>query len=165
MAERASGQALTIQDGRGGLPKAIRRGRVWSKGAEAVFLDALAATCNVTAAMEEAGISKSPLYRRRRSDRQFADHWREALEIGYERLEAQLLAAAECSLSGRVADADAIFAEITGAQAISILHHYRATVKQGRPRTAWRKNEKPIEAVRASIARKIEAIARAHSKS
>lgn len=55
------------------------------------FIDHLAETCNVSAAARHAGILVQQAYRLRRRDPGFAQAWREALEIGYERLEAALL--------------------------------------------------------------------------
>ena len=56
------------------------------------FLDHLAATCNVTASCESAGMTVRTLYLLRKRDPDFAGLWREALAMGYERLEAALLA-------------------------------------------------------------------------
>lgn len=55
------------------------------------FLEHLAATCNVTASAEAAGISFSAAYRARMKDPEFRADWQLALEQGYARLEAALL--------------------------------------------------------------------------
>jgi hypothetical protein len=161
---RGSGKA--IRDCHGGLPKEIRVGRKrWSQVAEAKFLDALAMTCNVTTALEAAGFTASPVYRRRRADSGFAERWREALTIGYERLETRLVEAAERAMSGIEADPASPFPKMTVAEAIQVLNTYRRATKEGRTRTFWRRREKPIEEVRASIARKLRALEGARDRS
>ncbi|VXC57508.1 hypothetical protein [Sphingomonas sp. AX6] len=55
------------------------------------FLDALALTCNVTRAAAHAGVSASTVWRARHRDPVFQEEWREALAIGYDRLEALVL--------------------------------------------------------------------------
>jgi hypothetical protein len=160
--ERAGSGATVIRDCHGGLPKEIRVGRKrWSQNSEAKFLDALAMTCNVSTALEAAGFTPSPVYRRRRNDPAFAERWRLALEIGYDRLEARLIEAAERTMSSGIGDAGSAFPDMSVSQAIQVLETYRRTVRQGRPRTSWRRCEKPIEEVRASLARKLDAIERA----
>jgi hypothetical protein len=56
-----------------------------------VFLDHLAACCNVTAAAAAAGVGVSTVYDARRRDPVFARQWDEAIETGYATLEALLL--------------------------------------------------------------------------
>ena len=60
--------------------------------AQRKFLDALALTCNISIAAEHVGMSESNAYVVRRRDPAFAAAWREALEMGLERLEMQLVA-------------------------------------------------------------------------
>lgn len=55
------------------------------------FLDALAATCNVTYAAGAAGFCVSSAYAQRRRRADFAQAWDEALASGYDRLEQELL--------------------------------------------------------------------------
>jgi hypothetical protein len=69
----------------------VKRGG-WTKQARTRFLDTLAETCNVTMAMEAAGMRGRSAYDLRRRDAQFAALWQEALTLGYERLEQALLA-------------------------------------------------------------------------
>lgn len=52
------------------------------------FLDALACSCNVTAAAEAVGVSVSAVYRHRRIDPEFRDLWWQALEQGAAKLVA-----------------------------------------------------------------------------
>lgn len=86
MAERISG----------GVARPIQKARVrkdgWTKQRRQLFLDALAGTCNVRIAVEAAGLNPTSAYALRRRDPVFAALWRDALTIGYERLEEALLA-------------------------------------------------------------------------
>ncbi|MCY7280166.1 MAG: hypothetical protein LH610_04590 [Sphingomonas bacterium] len=77
--------------GKDGPQRVASTGARWTDEAEALFLDHLAASCNVTASAASAGFSKEALYRRRRTDPDFADRWQAALEQGYVRLEMMLL--------------------------------------------------------------------------
>jgi len=56
------------------------------------FLQALAATSNVTASAKLAGVSPSRAYKTRREHADFALAWRAALYEGYEHLEMEVLA-------------------------------------------------------------------------
>jgi hypothetical protein len=56
-----------------------------------VFLDHLAACCNVTAAAAAAGVGVTTVYEARRRDPAFAQAWDEAIEAGYATLEALLI--------------------------------------------------------------------------
>jgi hypothetical protein len=65
--------------------------REWTREKEAQFLTVLGETCNVTGAAEEAGVSTSSAYRRKKEDAAFRAGWLEALSIAYQRLELVLL--------------------------------------------------------------------------
>lgn len=71
------------------MRKAQRRD--WTKAKEAKFLSALADSCNVTFAAEEAAVSISSAYRRRKENAAFRAGWLEALSVAYQRLELVLL--------------------------------------------------------------------------
>jgi hypothetical protein len=58
------------------------------------FLGRLAASCNVRMAAEAAGVTVRCVYQRRMRDAGFRAEWQAALEQGYARLEAMLIAAA-----------------------------------------------------------------------
>lgn len=61
-------------------------------GRRETFLSHFAANCNVTAAANAAGVPVSTLYRWRRDDADFAEEWGQALAMGYQLLEARLVA-------------------------------------------------------------------------
>ncbi|MCW4462226.1 hypothetical protein OK349_10960 [Sphingomonas sp. BT-65] len=63
----------------------------WTKAKRSVFLATLAESCNVLKAVAAAGMTPSGAYQLRKRDAGFAALWAEALDIGYERLEAALL--------------------------------------------------------------------------
>ena len=65
--------------------------RNWSKEKEVIFLSVLADTCNVTRAAEEAEVSTSSAYERRKQNAAFRAGWLEAISVAYQRLELVLL--------------------------------------------------------------------------
>lgn len=77
---RTTGTGILVgKDG----PQLIRTtGKRWSEEAEAVFLDHLAATCNVSIAAAACGFTRFTAYKRRRRDPGFARRWDEALAEG-----------------------------------------------------------------------------------
>ena len=66
----------------------------WTRTKRTVFLDQLEASCNIRQSAEAAGMTDSTARALRRRDPEFAAAWAEALEIGCERLRAELLARA-----------------------------------------------------------------------
>jgi hypothetical protein len=73
-------------------PKLRRRRRTaFTAERRQKFLDALAYSCNATAAAEHAGVAVTTPYRHRGEDPEFAAAWRAALDAGYDRLEALVL--------------------------------------------------------------------------
>src|SRR4051812_41924881 len=56
-----------------------------------VFLDHLAGCCNVNRAAEAAGVCNTTVFRHRRIDPAFGQAFTEALDTGYEALEAAML--------------------------------------------------------------------------
>lgn len=65
----------------------------------AIFLDHVAATCNVRYSADMVGVATTVLYAARRRDPEFAEQWRSAIHMGYDRLEALLV---ERALSPRL---------------------------------------------------------------
>src|SRR6187401_409511 len=102
-----------IRAGKDG-PQLIRSsGKRWTEEAEAIFLDHLAASCNVTAAAEAAGFSREAIYKRRRHDPCFAERWQAALEQGYARIEMALVRRAADALEGLAPDPDTAIPAMT----------------------------------------------------
>ncbi|RYD84072.1 MAG: hypothetical protein EOP61_40600 [Sphingomonadales bacterium] len=75
-----------------------RRWVRWNKAMRQGFLDHLAATCNVKASAAVIGVDPCSVYTLRRRNPAFAAEWGEALELGYQMLETQLVGHA---LAGR----------------------------------------------------------------
>lgn len=65
--------------------------RDWTKEKEEIYVNALAETCNFTAAAAAAGVSTSSAWRRRKTNAVFRASCREAVAAGYQRLELALL--------------------------------------------------------------------------
>ena len=141
-------------------PQVIRSsGHRWSDEAEAIFLDHLAATCNVTVAAEAAGFTCAAVYKRRRRDPAFAQRWQAALELGSARLNALLLQRAIEALEGFAPDPDTPIPTMTVKDALAILGHHRREVEGGpRSRRQWAR-PRSLEELEESILRKLEAVA------
>jgi hypothetical protein len=141
-------------------PQVIRsKGDRWTEEAEAVFLDHLAASCNVLASCEAAGFCNTSVYKRRREDAAFAQRWQAALEQGYLRIEMALVRRAADALEGFAPDPDTPIPVMTVEQAIKVLDRHRATVEGGPPsRRRWTR-PRTLDEVSDSILRKLDAIA------
>jgi hypothetical protein len=85
---------MSLERNRSGKPHKRERRDGWTAKKREVFLDVLAATCNVSRAAGAVGMSTTGLYQLRLRDGGFAALWAEALELGYQRLEDELLARA-----------------------------------------------------------------------
>lgn len=88
-ARRTDPQLVRMISGRVQLRRALP-GRI-DEFARQRFLAALSATANVRLAAKAAGFSHAAFYHHKRAAPGFAREWRLALEIGYERLEAELI--------------------------------------------------------------------------
>jgi len=148
-----------VRRGKNGRPQQrARKPGGWTKRARRIFLDHLAATCNVTGSAAAAGLHWSGAYAQRRSDPEFAEQWQAALETGYARLEAMLIDRA----GGRVV-ADRAIDDGAGAEtptppnpegmdaelALNLLRLHRAPLK-GAPR---RPSSKPQRAGKEELVR------------
>lgn len=110
----------------------------WSERARRVFLDHLAATCNVRRSAEAAERSERSAYALRRRDGEFAALWQAAIEIGYDRIEAlaleRVLAARSVTLPERE-DGDPLPpdpADLDFAKAMEILRYHQAGRRGGK---------------------------------
>lgn len=151
----------------GGAQRIKTGGAFWSEAAEEVFFDHLAANCNVTAAAAAVGFTTPTLYRQRRLRPEFAARWQAALEQGYARLEMALVAAANDTLADAPFDGapDALLdsgrpiPKMTVEQAMNVLRAHRHNVAgDGRRGPGNPPRRRSLDEVRASIARKVEAI-------
>jgi len=75
-----------------GRVQIVERGRkLFGKERQRIFLEHLAATCNVARSARAAGVTVECVYQRRMKDAAFRAAWNRALEQGYARLEARML--------------------------------------------------------------------------
>lgn len=137
----------------------------WSDEAEEIFLDTLAASCNVSLAADAAGFSTPTVYRQRRLRPDFEDKWRAALAQGYARLEATLIETANDSLTAVDFDSTRPIPRMTIDQAMNLLRAHRNEVLGssgggGRGTPGRNPRRRDIEEVRGSILKKIAAIER-----
>jgi FixJ family two-component response regulator len=160
-AERPAAQAESkVRYWRDGRAKRVRCFTQWSEEVEELFLDALAATCNVTIAAEQAQVGHTSVYRQRRLRADFAAKWQAALAQGYARLEMALVEAAVDSLEGVEFDADRPIPKMSAETALKVLQLHRAAVTGQGKSSGWKAPPRSVEHYRASIMRKIEAIRR-----
>jgi hypothetical protein len=137
----------------------VTDGHRWSDESEALFLDHLAASCNVTLAANEVGFSRPALYQQRRNSLAFAEKWQAALEQGYANLEMELVRTANESLADVVIGSERPIPKMSVKEAIIILAQYRQVASNGAGRRpGWQPRVRSIEEVRDSITRKINAI-------
>jgi hypothetical protein len=144
-----------------GLAKRVRtRGSRWSEEAERVFLDALAASCNLQMSAEKVGFTTRGIYARRRRCAAFAQRFNTARAQGFARLEMELVRAACDSMEGIEFDADRPIPKMTVDQAILLLKMHKPQVMGERSRHPGGLPERmrTLAELAPSIKRKIEAI-------
>jgi hypothetical protein len=88
MVKRKTGPGELVLDGKGRVRKRNCSPRTWTSDKEKQFLVALAETCNVKLAAQEAGVSPQHAYVRRKSHAAFRAA---SIAIAYSRLELVLL--------------------------------------------------------------------------
>ena len=92
--QRSAGSERIIPNTNRRLQVSRTRRKLFGKARQEAFLEHLAATCNVTASAAAADICVGSVYRERMRNPEFRAAWGQALEQGYARLEAALLARA-----------------------------------------------------------------------
>lgn len=146
---------------RGGHPKRLSvRGHRWTDEAETAFLEALAASANVTWSAKQVGFSKEAIYGQRARRPEFAERWEAALQQGYARLEMALVRSAADSIEGIPPEAERPIPPMSVADALNLLKLHAANV--GRPGYAFghRAAPRPMAELREGIQRKIDAVRR-----
>lgn len=152
-----AGEELVVRGGNGRRAQIARaRPRQWTPRAEARFLGALSACCNVKAACAAVGLSPASAYNHYRRWPRFAALWDAALESGYVRIETALVEHAGNMFSPREIAPDCAMPPMTVAEAIQLLrlHHARLIGVGKRPGAERRPPD--LARVRASILRKLE---------
>ncbi len=96
MTEECGGDGALIRPNKHRRLQAVEESgrRLFDEAAKQEFLEAFAASCNVRWAAREAGYSDKTIYRHLMKDAQFREGFGRALEQGYQRLQAGLLAKA-----------------------------------------------------------------------
>lgn len=136
-------------------------GHRWSAAAEAIFLEHLAATANVSASAEASGFSTPAIYKRRMKEAGFAARWQVALEQGVARIEMALVHSAAASMEGTPIAGDQPIPTMSVADAMNVVKLHRAAVHGGKPQLyGWRQELPDIEVVRAEILRKVAVLER-----
>lgn len=151
---------LVLRSGGKDGPQRISGGaKRFTPEAQGVFLDHLAASCNVSWSCAQAGISTVTAYNHRRADSGFARGWEEALRHGYVRLETELLGTAIEYAARLRSDDELPLKHMSVREAISLLHRHGGTpggptARNGR----FRPRPRSFDEARESILAKLEAI-------
>lgn len=133
----------------------------WTVKQRAVFLDHLAASCNVSASAQAAGVLPGTGYRMYRRDPEFARAWDAALATGYAALETMLVARALGTLNipqgeTPVPAVDTIDSEL----ALRVLGHHKRAVKSTLNIGAPRLRQSTEDETNAAILKKLRALAK-----
>lgn len=157
------GHETTIRGGNGRRAVVSRaRLKAWTPRTEAIFLETLAASCNVKLSCKAAGLSVPSAYMRRAKWPGFGERWKAALENGYVRLEFALVENACNTLSGDVDFApDAPMPPVTPEQAIRMLRMYRYEMHRMGKRPGLTMRPSDPGKARAEIIRMAEIVKRA----
>lgn len=147
------------------LQKRRKRHNLFGKRRRAIFLEHLAATCNVQASAAAAEVAASTVYANRMRDADFRADWQAALEQGYARLEAALIERAmrgegRAAIKGdkEVEGPDAP-AEIDWEKGMELLrHHQRGLAGKGPRGVPAAPQRVPIEQVTDKLIRKLRAL-------
>jgi hypothetical protein len=100
-------EKVTVADGlvlrrgrRGAMQLAAARPRDWSGKIQAAFLDHYVASGNVALAARAAGVARGTVWRRRRTDPDFAAAWDALKQETYDRMELMLIERASAQIAG-----------------------------------------------------------------
>lgn len=138
-----------------------RRWVRWSIKKKELFLDHLAATCNVKQSAAVAGVDPVSVYALRRRDAAFVAAWGEALALGYEMIETQLVghalegSGARAITNGAVEKTGPIDVEL----ALRLLSHHGAAMAGRVPRGGPKRQRASREETEAAILKRLAAIA------
>jgi hypothetical protein len=144
---------IQVRAPRGSLQKKPKR-RAFTEARRKRFLNHFAASCNQTAAARSVGISENCVSAWRKKDAQFNAGWKEALQLGYARLEAELVLGAHEALKVKPRkDAAVRVGTMSAETALKVLEAYRRS--QGRDLgTIW-PHPYDVGAVRARLETKM----------
>lgn len=158
---RMSGKERIIPNTNRRLQVSHTRRKLFGKARQEAFLEHLAATCNVTDSAAAADICVGSVYRERMRNPAFREAWGAALEQGYARLEAALLARAASGEGRPRVKGDKILGEaeaVDWEKAIDLLRQHQRSLA-GAPRLGGHVTRRVgIEALRAKVIKKLKAI-------
>mgnify|MGYP002777883109 CR=1 FL=1 len=153
-----AGQELIVRGGNGRFLQ-VARAKLdsFTPRLEQRFLTALKGSCNVLAACRATGLKPATVYAHRKRWPAFADAWDAAIEEGYDRLSAALVASAGAMLGDTDMEPDASLSVTSVAEALQVLSLYKSR-KEGR---SFGKRPRPrtLDEVRGSILQKLDALA------
>lgn len=160
-ARRGTGTKLVRAAG-GGVQRRASRAGGWTAARRTAFLNELAQSANVRAAVRAAGLSEAAAYKLRKREPGFALAWAEALSDGYAKLELLMLERAILALGGAEAAGTPIAPGDGGAMMklsdrtiLSLLAQHRQAVRDYRdtasPRAAAASEGESDNAVRARM--------------
>lgn len=153
------GEELVVRGGNGRRTQIARaRLRQWTPRAEDRFLATLAATCNVKAACAEVGLTPASAYAHAKRWTGFAERWDAAVEIGYLRIEAGLIARGANLFSGEEVDPTLPGPAMTVEQALHLLHMHQHRVHGVGGRPGGYARRRTFAEVLPGIRRKMEMI-------
>jgi hypothetical protein len=163
---------------RGCAGRSVQRQKIhasgWTKARRQIFLDTLAATCNVRRSVAAVGMTARGAYLLRRRDPGFDALWKDAMAIGYQRLEEALLQRALESINDIEINADdaanAVIVPgsgfskgpLTSAEVqliLSLVNRHRATV-EGRGKPGNSRRYATPEEVDARLTAKLDSLAK-----
>lgn len=138
------------------VAKVRTRRKLFSDRQKRVFLEELAATCNVTHSAKVAGVVVGTPYNHRMRDPAFRAAWEAALEQGYAKLEAEMLARATRTIAF---DGDRPReGEIDWDKGMDLLRMHRAQAKRIGEGAPPKFEPIPVEEARAMLIKKLRAI-------
>lgn len=133
--------------------------RGWTRERRQTFLDMLAVTCNVGLACAEAGMSNAGVYALRRRDPEFAALWRDALLMGYDRLEERLLRRAGAGVNDvEFGTGDVPEEPLDAELALNLLRNHRPTVEGRRKRLGGPVHRISREEAQAALSKRLDAL-------
>ena len=134
-----------------------RRWVRWTGKLKTAFLDHLAGSCDVAGSAAAIGVNPVSVYALRRKDPEFAQAWSEALALGYELLETQLIGHA---LAGGGASFAGAHGPMDTELAIRLLGIYRAPRSAGRKRGGPPLKRMTPAEIEAVLLKRLEAVER-----
>lgn len=157
-----NGEELTVQSGNGRWRQVTRtRLRQWTPRIEARFLAEVGASCNVQRACAAVEMSRQSAYAHRRRWPDFAERWDAAIEQGYDRLAAALVANVGAMLGDTELVPEVDMGPVTVTEAVQLLGRHKRRAMRDRRVDGRTARVRTLAEVTPSILDKIEMVRRA----